>query len=145
MEKFFSITSLITKEADGKLSVPSSIEYYITLIRTQNIQRVNRAALVSFDDESIHQKLHGRILIPNRTLLFGGKSKNDLLLSLWVDRRKDILPVAHIYQSTREIVYTNLYHAVPGLKKLTGEQLEYLFYHVFDHPEIIDFIDSTRQ
>ncbi len=144
MKMFFGIVPLITRDTNGNQYLPWKIHFLVDILRKDNVQKVNRVARIYFDETEIHQTIGGKIVNPYHTLLFGTIDKKDTLLSMWIDTGKELLPVAHMYQKKRKLIGTNQYEELQQVKKLSHEQLLYLFNHVLDYPSTIDIIPSYQ-
>ncbi len=105
--------------------------------------KYNRLARVWFEDEQILQQWEDCGLTGYDTLILARATKNDLLLSLWVDQGVGGLPVALSGQSDPEILLTPIYEKTDFARKLTVAEIRQIFDYIFTHPECLAVIPAA--
>lgn len=134
----FSIQSLLSENKPGDISGPMSPTLFAKEMAQQMEFTYNRLARVWFDDAETFQIYEdGEGLTGHDTLLIACQYPDELWLSLWVDSGIGGLPVAMANQSDREITITPIYEKTEYARKLTIQELQELFNHVFDNPQKI--------
>lgn len=135
----FSIQGLLSENKEGGISGAMSPTLFAKEMATQMEFKYNRLARVWFDDEEVFQVYEGgEGLTGHDTLIIACQYPNDLWVSLWVDSGVGGLPVAMGFQSDREVTITPIYERATYARKLTTEEIQEVFNHVFDNPQEID-------
>jgi hypothetical protein len=122
---------------DGKVTGPMSPILFAKEMASQTEMKYNRLARVWFDDEQILQEMEDGGLTGYDSLILACAYKNDLLLSLWLDRGTGGLPVAMGYRSDGDILLTPIYEKSEFARKLTAAEIKELFDYVFTHTECL--------
>lgn len=133
----YSIQPLLT-EKDGRLRGPMSPMLFAEEMAKAAGFTFNRLARLWFADECTHQCREDGGLTGYDTLLIGTVYKNDVWLSLWVDKGVDGTAVAMAYRSDGEIVFTEVYRNCRFAAKLNLAQVREIFHSVFADPKLID-------
>lgn len=133
----FSIQSLLSVGKGDNIRGPMSPLLFAQEMATGAAFKFNRLARVWFDNEHIHQNYEDGVTTGYDTLIIGTQYENDLWLSLWVDSGIGGIPVAMRYRSDTEITLTSVYERSEFIEKLSAGEVQLIFNHIFDNPELI--------
>jgi hypothetical protein len=139
----FSIESLLARK-NGHIDGPKSRTQFAVEMSAESGDHFNRIARISFEDEAILQCVKDSGCTGHDLLILGEESEDDLMVTLWVDLGSGGLPIAMALQSDRVLTITPIYERHNFARRLTRPEIEQVFDHVFDHPELLAIKDEDN-
>jgi len=133
------IQNLLEIKQDGSVSGPMGPVGFMQEVGKEMGERYNRLARVRFDEpETLQEYEKGEGLTSHDILIMGQQFENDLQLTLWIDMGGTAMPVAMMLESDWDLVVTPRYQESEFARKLSDDEIKYIFEFIIHNPGLIE-------